>query len=141
VILIDTTVLIYAVGTEHPLRAPCRSVIESIGAGLVAATATVETLQEFAHVRARRRGRADARATTLQYLDLLSPLVQPDRAELIRGLELFERHNSLGSFDAVLAAIVLERDHMTCLMSADRAFATIDGLAHLDPGAPDFVVP
>ena len=139
-ILIDTTVLVYAVGSEYALRAPCRSVIESIGAGLVSATATVETIQEFAHVRARHRGRAEARATTLQNLDLLSPLVQPDRADLIRGLELFERHENLGSFDAVLAAIVLERDHMTGLMSADRGFASIDALTHLDPGAPDFVV-
>jgi uncharacterized protein len=132
-ILLDTTVLAYAVGDEHPLREPCRAVIRDVGAGLLPATTTIEVIQEFAHVRARRRGRADAEAISLAYVDLLSPLIQPTEADLVRGLELFVRHERLGSFDAVLAAIVLERDHLTGLMSADRAFAAVPGLAHRDP--------
>jgi predicted nucleic acid-binding protein len=132
-ILIDTTVLVYAVGQDHQLRDPCRSVIEAIGSGRIAATTTVEALQEFAYVRARRRDRKDARATTMQFIDLLSPLIQPDQNDLIRGLELFEHYESLGSFDAVLAATVLEREHLSGLMSADKAFASVDGLGHIDP--------
>ncbi len=134
-ILIDTTVLVYAVGGDHPLRDPCRMVIGEIGAGHLAATTTIEVVQEFAHVRARRRGRADARQLALEYVDLLSPLVQPTETDLARGLELFEHHDAVGAFDAVLAAIVLERDHLAGLMSADRAFSTITGLTHLDPVA------
>ncbi len=60
-ILLDTSVLVYAVGGEHPLREPCRRVVNEIGAGRLAATTTVEVIQEFAHVRARRRGRTDER--------------------------------------------------------------------------------
>ena len=58
-ILLDTSVLVYAVGAEHPLREPCRAVIAAVGDGTIAATTTVEVLQEFAHVPARRRGRDD----------------------------------------------------------------------------------
>lgn len=134
-ILLDTTVLVYAVGGDHPLRAPCRRVIEEVGKGDIAATTTVEVIQEFAHVRAHRRGRTDASALSRHFIDLLTPLVQPDESDLARGLAIFERHDALGSFDAVLAAIVLERDHLSGLMSADRAFSAIPGLDHLDPGA------
>lgn len=134
-ILLDTTVLVYAVGDDHPLREQCRRIIEQVGAGTIAASTTVEVIQEFAHVRARRRGRADASAISRRFIDLLSPLVQPEESDLVRGLELFEHHDALGSFDAVLAAVVLGRDHLSALMSADRAFSAIPGLNHLDPGA------
>ncbi len=136
-ILLDTTVLVYAVGGEHQLREPCRRIVEDVGAGRLAATTTIEVIQEFAHVRARRRGRTDARALSLEYVDLLSPLVQPGEPDLARGLELFVHHEALGAFDAVLAAIVMERDHLTGLMSADRGFSTIIGLTHHDPADPN----
>lgn len=136
-ILLDTTVLLYAVGTDHPLRDPCRSIIAAVGDGRLAATSTVEVLQEFAHVRARRRGRQDAAELTAHYATLLAPLVSIDAADLADGLRLFRTHERLGAFDAVLAAAALRREHVTALASADRAFAGVDGLDHLDPGSPE----
>lgn len=134
-ILLDTTVLVYAIGTDHPLRGPCRNVVAAVGRGELAATTTVEVIQEFAHVRARRRSRADARAAAMHFVDLLSPLVEPGGDDLISGLALFERHPSLGAFDGVLAATVLNRGQLTGLMSADRAFADVEGLRLVDPNA------
>jgi hypothetical protein len=135
VILLDTTVLAYALGSEHPLRDPCRAAVRAIGDGRLQATTTVEVIQEFAHVRARRHGRADAAATAESYATLLAPLVAVDAEDLSRGMTLFREHESLGSFDAVLAAVALRREYVTGLMSADRAFGSIPGLAHIDPSA------
>ncbi len=136
-IVLDTTVLVYSVGSDHPLRAPCRSLIEAIGDGGIAATTTVEVIQEFAHVRARRRDRADARTLASAFVDLLSPLTLVDADDLSRGMDLFVADDQLGAFDAVLAAAVIERDHLTALVSADRAFGSIPGLVHVDPNDPD----
>jgi len=133
VIVLDTSVLVYAVGVDHPLRDPCRTIIEDIGAGRTAATTTVEVIQEFVHVRARRRGRDDAHDVGEQFIDLLSPLISPDAADLRRGLALFRSIRDLDAFDAVLAAVVLRRDHLTALASADRAFAAVTGLHVIDP--------
>lgn len=135
-IVLDTTVLVYAVGTEHPLRDPCREIIEAIGEGRLAATTTVEVIQEFLHVRARRRSRADATAVAGNYVDLLSPVTRPDADDLRRGFDLFVAADGLGAFDAVLAATVLGSDHLTGLVSADRAFATVPRLRHHDPADP-----
>lgn len=135
-IVLDTTVLIYAVGTEHPLRDPCRGVIEAIGAGHLSATTTVEVIQELLHVRARRRSRADATAVAGNYVDLLSPLTRPDADGLRRGFDLFAAAEGLGPFDAVLAATVLGSDHLTGLVSADRAFGGVPRLLHHDPADP-----
>ena len=138
-ILLDTTVLIYAVGDDHQLRESCRALIGAIGEGRIAATTTVEAIQEFAHVRARRRTRSDAAHIARQYAELLAPLTVVEPEDLLRGLHLFEQQASLGAFDAVLAAVVQRRAHLTGLASADRAFARVGGVDHLDPVDPGFL--
>ncbi|MGD8485331.1 MAG: PIN domain-containing protein [Chloroflexota bacterium] len=135
-IVLDTTVLVYAVGEAHPLREPCRRLIEAIAEERLEATTTVEVVQEFVHVRARRRDRRDAAERGRELLRLLGPLIRPGDAELALGLRLFEEHEEVGMFDAVLAAAAM-LSGADALVSADRAFATVRGLPHLDPGGPE----
>ena len=49
---------------------------------------------------------------------------------------MFVRHPVLGAFDAVLAAIAIER-HAEALISADRAYGSIDDLRWVDLGSSD----
>ncbi len=133
-IVLDTTILVYALGDQHPLRSPCRDVIAAIGQRTVAATTTIEVIQEFTHVRARRRGRAEAVSRARDYVGLLTPLLQPSESDLATAMRLFLEHDTLGMFDAVLAAVTLSSSHTTGLMSADKAFASIDDLYYLVPG-------
>jgi predicted nucleic acid-binding protein len=132
VILLDTTVLVYAKGAEHPFRDPCRRLIDAIAQGQLEATTTVEVIQEFVHVRAQRRTRSDAVALGGDYADLFAPLLTVEHEHLRRGLSLFERHEHLGAFDAVLAAAALDMD-ASALVSADSAFAPVSNLPHVVP--------
>lgn len=132
-IVLDTTVLVYAVGSEHPLRQPCRDLIDSIAAGRVMATTTVEVLQEFTHVRARRRGREDAARLARDYLDVLAPVLIVGEDDLQEGLRLYARSKRLGAFDAVLASAA-GRANAAAIVSADAAFAEAD-IAHVVPDA------
>jgi hypothetical protein len=134
VIVLDTTVLVYAKGDDHPLRGPCRELVAAIGDGMVEATTTVEVIQEFVHVRARRRGRKDAARLGEDYAELLGPLLSTSRDDLRRGLEMFIELEALDAFDAVLAAAAVGAG-ATTLVSADRAFATIRQLEHVIPNA------
>lgn len=131
-IVLDTTVLVYAKGTEHPLRKPCRELIEAIAGGAVQATTSVEAIQEFVHVRARRRDREEAAGLGRDYAELLSPLLTVDRDSLREGLALFERAKSLGAFDAVLAAAAISIG-TEALVSADSDFAEVPNLRHVYP--------
>jgi predicted nucleic acid-binding protein len=135
VIVVDTTILVYAAGAEHPLKAPCRALIEAVTEGRVEATTTVEVIQEFVHVRARRLDRRDAAERGRELARLFRPLLVPGDAELALGLELFEQHGALGAFDAVLAAAA-KLAGADALVSADRAFARVRAITHLDPGGP-----
>ncbi|MEZ4595950.1 MAG: type II toxin-antitoxin system VapC family toxin [Chloroflexota bacterium] len=137
-IVLDTTVLVYATGTEHPLRTPCRLLIDLIAQGKVEATTTPEVIQEYAHVRARRLTRPEAARTARDFAGLLRPLLTVDASMLTMGLRIFEQTPAIGSFDAVLAAasIALAAD---ALVSADRGFANIKELRYLDPAVPDLL--
>lgn len=133
-VVLDTTVLVYAKGTDHPLRDPCRTLISVLADGRLEATTTPEVIQEFAHVRARRRDAKDAAALARDYAELLSPLLVIGREQLDHGLSLFETVSELGSFDAVLAASALDAD-AAAVVSADRGFAAVGGLDHVFPDA------
>ena len=135
-IVLDTTVLVYAVGDDHRLREPARAIVSAVEEGTVQATTTVEVVQEFVHVRARRRGRSDAAGLGRAYATLLSPLLQPSEEQLVAGLRLFEREEALGAFDAVLAATAIA-EHAEALVSADRSFSGVRGLEWLELGGDD----
>ena len=124
-IVLDTTVLAYAIGTEHPLREPSRRLLEAIGEGAVTATTTVDVIQEFVHGHARR------------YVTLLAPLLSPAEADLAAGLQLFERQERLDAFDAVLAATAMAHE-AKAFVSADRAFASVRRLPFVELGSNEF---
>lgn len=131
-IVLDTTVLVYAKGATHPLRGPCRDLIAAVAEGRIDATTSVEVIQEFVHVRARRRGRVDATALGKDYAELLAPLLASRDEHLRRGLSLFQENDRLGAFDAVLAAAAAAVG-ASALISADTAFSTVSEIRHVVP--------
>lgn len=133
-LVLDATVLVYAVGSEHPYQASCRALVAAIESGDVRSTTTPEVIQEFVHLRARRRGRADAVELGLAFADLLSPLIGVDEEALRAGLGLFGRAERIGAFDAVLVAAARDSG-VAALVSADRGFGSVPGLRHVIPDA------
>lgn len=125
-IIVDTNVLVYAVGSEHPLRAPARSVLGAATEGLSVRT-TIEVVQEFAYVHARRgRDRKLTAKRAKGFAELLSPLVTLESTDLDDGLVLWQRHARLGPFDAVLAAAACRLG--ATLVTADAALAELSKL-------------
>lgn len=137
-IVLDTTVLVYAVGSPHPLAAPCRALVELIGDGTVHATSTMQVIQEFAHIQARRRGRTDAARLAQRYATLLAPLLAPGEDDLEAGLATFARQERLDAFDAVLVATA-RRAGAAALVSADHGFEGLEEPAVLHPGSGGFL--
>jgi uncharacterized protein len=134
VIVLDTTVLAYAVGADHPLRTPCRRLVRAIAEGEVIATTTIEVIQEFAHVRARLRDRKDAAELARDYIELLSPLLVVEELDLREGLRLFGDSAGIGAFDAVLAAAA-HAAGADALVSAAAGFSAVANIRHVTPDA------
>lgn len=136
-IVVDTNVLVYAVGAEHPLREPSRRIIDAAGSAAVQATTTAQVIHEFLHVYARRRSREEATAAAKRQLALFEPLLTPADADVSAAIDLYARHAQLDSGDALLAAIVLGNPEVDALVTADQGFAAVPGLALLDPRGPE----
>lgn len=129
--------LVYALGSQRRLRDPARSILGAVSDGTLAATTTIEVIQELLHVRARRRTRSDAAGLARRLALGLAPLIQPDDSDLDLGISLFESVPELGAFDAVLAAVTRQR--RWTLVSADRAFTRVDGLDFVDLATADLL--
>ncbi|HYI59031.1 MAG TPA: type II toxin-antitoxin system VapC family toxin [Microlunatus sp.] len=131
-IILDTSVLVYAKGAGHRFRDPCRALIGAVTDGRIEATTTVEVVQEFVQVRARRRSRSDAVALGRAYAELLAPLLTPTGADLLGGLAIFQAAERLGAFDAVLASVAIGSG-ADALVSTDAAFGEVPGLRQVVP--------
>jgi hypothetical protein len=102
--------------------------------GSLQASTTVEAIQEFVHVRAGDGGAPMPRGS-VAYATLLSPLLQPSEKHLASGLRLFERHEELGAFDAVLAASTIDIGADALVWA--RSFAGVRGLRWIDLAGDD----
>ncbi len=130
--LYDTNIFVYAVGRDHPLRDPCRRIVELASTDRLAGEASVELLHEYAHVRARStRDRASAvrEAHLIGTLCTLHPVMLSD---VRLALTLFDGHPSLEARDAVHAATALNRD-IDAILSTDKAFDDVPSLERIDP--------
>ncbi|MGI8438692.1 MAG: type II toxin-antitoxin system VapC family toxin [Thermoleophilaceae bacterium] len=130
--LYDTNVFVYALGGEHPYREPCRAILRGQGEGALAGEVTTVLLAELAHQRFRQtrdRSEAALRARETGRACLVHEVAVAD-GEL--ALELYRDTNALDAFDALLAAVGLNRD-VTTVVSADRAFDALEGLTRIDP--------
>ena len=136
-IVVDTTILAYAVGRPHPLKEPSARLLDAVSVGAVHATTTAEVIQEFAHIRARRFPRREAARAARNFARLLAPLLPTDEEALDRGLSIYERTPGIGSFDAVLAATAIANG-ASALVSADAGFSSVGELRHVMPATPEF---
>jgi len=129
---VDTAVLMYAVGTDHPLREPCREVLRRIGAGDLDATTSVEVVQEIFHRFLALRRAAQGAEIANDALDLFAPVLPVTHAVMRRMPALVARYPELTARDLVHVA-TCQHEGISEIISPDRGFDSVDGLARIDP--------
>ena len=106
-ILVDSNVLMYASGADHPNKAPAVRFLERVGSGELEAAVDAEVLQEIVH-RYRALNRWDQGRQVYVLARILFPDVLPVTGEVMdRAKQLLDRDNSLSARDAVHAAVVV----------------------------------
>lgn len=131
-VAIDTTVPVYAVGAESPYRGPCRLLIDAAADGAILLEASVEIVQEVAHVRARRTGDRGEAVRQAQRIMAVVTCHSVDPPDVERALVLFAAYDHLDMLDAIHAASALNRGIST-IVTADHAFDHVPGLQRIDP--------
>lgn len=137
---VDTAIIMYAAGGEHPMRDPSRRILASIRDGELDGVISVEVIQEILHrfIRVRRPEVGQAQAT--EAMDFFAPVLPITHAVMRRVPELAARYRHLDSRDLVHVATCLH-EGITAIISPDREFDLVAEVRRIDPGefaiAPD----
>jgi uncharacterized protein len=131
-ILVDSNVLMYAAGAEHPNKLPSVAFLERVANGEVEATIDAEVLQEILH-RYRALGRWQDGRRVYDLTRALFPSVVPVTAEALdRARALMDRNEGILARDAVHGAVVLTHG-FEAICSYDRDFDGIPGIVRREP--------
>lgn len=131
-ILIDSNILMYAAGTDHPNKEPSVTFLEKVTQGEIDAVVDAEVLQEILH-----RYRAIQRWAEGQLVYDLSrrifPIVIPITAEILdRARDLLDDYDRLKARDALHAAVVLAQD-LDAICSYDHDFDQVEAVERIEP--------
>ena len=125
--LIDTNIIIYSLGKEHPLKEPCRSFIAKIASGVIAANIDVEVLQEVLYVYAYRNERIKGIAACRYLLDIFPNPFPISKNEISLAISFMDKYPSIVFRDAIHAAVVVN-NKLKGIISEDSDFDIIKGI-------------
>lgn len=129
-VFLDTAVLAYALGGEHPQRSACRALVQAAGDGRLVAHVSVEAVQELAFHRMRRTTRGEAVDQARAVLDLCQ--VHPVDESVVRYALDLVAATALRGRDAVHAATALLAG-FDAIVTPDADFDAVPGLRRVDP--------
>jgi predicted nucleic acid-binding protein len=132
VILVDSNVLMYAAGADHPNKSAAIEFLGQVAAGSTAAAVDAEVLQEIIHrYRALNRWPEGRRVYLLARA--LLPEVLPVTGEVMdQAKELVDEDASLSARDALHAAMVPVY-RLDGIFPFDRDFDRIKGCRRVTP--------
>ncbi len=131
-VFIDSAVMMYAAGRDHPLRESCRRILEGVVDGSVAATTSVEVIQEIVH-RYRSIGQPDlAIMIARDTLDLFAPVLPITHALMRRVPDLARRYPRLAARDLVHVATCVH-EGIVDIVSPDRGLDDVGEIRRVAP--------
>jgi len=129
---IDSNLIMYSIGSPHPLREPCKIVLEKIRSKEIFAITNTEVLQEILY-RYFSVGRRALGEIAYQSIVEISIEIFPVRLmDTDRALEILKTVNGITSRDAVHAATMINNG-IKDIISTDPHFDLIPEITRIDP--------
>lgn len=129
---VDSNIIMYAVGAEHPYRRPCLDALERIIREGLPAVVSSEVHQEILH-RYMSLGHGQLALEISVRLETVIPTTLPvTLADIRRARQLATHYPAIKARDLVHAAVMLENG-ISCIVSTDRHFDQVAEIDRLDP--------
>ena len=129
---LDANILMYAAGSEHPLRGPCQTALTKAVDQEIRLVTDAEVLQEILH-RYFSIGRPDsARTVHRSAIDLCDEVLPIEAEHTTRALELLLKHPELTPRDAIHVA-TMQVHGLELMLSTDRDFDSLSQVERVDP--------
>ncbi|HEX5711844.1 MAG TPA: type II toxin-antitoxin system VapC family toxin [Solirubrobacterales bacterium] len=133
---VDANAILYS-AFEGPARAGCLKLLEAVAAGRAEGRTSPAVLEEVWHVALRDGdGRLDGLAQAA--LEIFSPLLPVTEQAFAHALSI--DHRGLGPNDRLHLGTCATNE-IDVVLTADRAFDGIKGVARVDPLDPEAVEP
>jgi predicted nucleic acid-binding protein len=129
---IDANLIMYSIGNPHPLRDPCKNILEKIKSRKILGVTNTEVLQEilsrYFSVRRKTHGEI-AYQSMLQICVEVFPVGVMDTD---KALEILKTVNGITSRDAIHAATMINNG-IKKIISTDSHFDLIPEITRIDP--------
>ena len=135
---IDSSVIMYASGADHPMRSPCGRIMSAIADGRLEAVTSVEVVQEIVHRYLSIGRAAGGLLVAEQTMDTFAPVLPVTHALMRRVPDLARRYPRLQARDLVHVATCIH-EGITEIITTDLGFDEVAELRRIAPEA--FVAP
>jgi hypothetical protein len=132
VIFLDANIIMYAIGKEHPLRNPCRKILEQIKNGTIEVVSCTEVIQEILYRYFSLKMPEIAKEASLAVKTICSQIYPVTIEETGLALELLLNNPSIGTRDAIHAATMMNHG-INRILSTDSHFDSIAGIERVQP--------
>ena len=130
--LLDTNIVIYAMGRDHPYREPCRAIVNQLSVSTHDYAIDAEVLQELLYVFHNRGDAATGIGAVNNLTELFLDIIPISANQILGATKLLKQTSRLSVRDAIHAAVVLEHV-LEGIVSSDRDFDEVAGLRRFDP--------
>lgn len=132
IVFIDANIIMYTVGTDHPLKTPCQEIVKKITSDHLEAVTDTEVFQEILY-RYHAQGKKEAGVSTYNDFRQLVSLVFPITIEdMDNARDLLIEHPALTPRDSIHVA-VMKAHGIRDIYTADRHFDKLSGIKRLGP--------
>ncbi|MYC31248.1 MAG: type II toxin-antitoxin system VapC family toxin [Chloroflexi bacterium] len=130
---IDANVPIYAAGRDHPYKAPCGRLLIMAAEKPEAFVTNAEVFQELLHRYVAIGRWPQGRNVVTRFADLMAGRIEPLYSQdVLLAADMANEHQRVSPRDLVHAAVMF-RIQVHHIISADRDFDRVPGIARLDP--------
>ena len=125
--LLDTNIVMYAVGKPHVYKAPCQAILQKALNNTEVFNIDAELCQELLYVYGRRGEMETGFKTVDALLRLFPNLFVIDSDVILETTRLMHKYPKLVARDAIHAAVSIAYD-LEGIISVDKVFEGIKGL-------------
>lgn len=129
---LDTNIVMYAIGKEHPYKKPCMVTLKRVEEELIRVVINVEVLQEVLH---RYLSLGKPRTATIAFAalkDLCEEVLPVLESDMDLALQLLQESPQITVRDAVHAA-TMRNNGLSKIISTDKHFDAVKGICRVDP--------
>lgn len=130
--LVDTNIIMYAVGKPHSYKGPCKDILQKIVHGIISANINVEVMQELLYVYDSRGERKKGLNVIKENLVLFPHPFAIGKDEIIKARDLMVKYNTLTTRDAIHSAVIIN-SKLEGIISTDKDFDTVKEITRFDP--------